>query len=93
MYHAADPGAAESEAYAQFSRDGRWMAYASGVGGQTEVYVQPIPATGALWQISKGGGTMPRWRKDEKELFYRAADGRLMAVTVSVPVADVAPLC
>ena len=68
--------------YAQFSPDGRWMAYASGERGQTEVYVQPIPATGPLWQISKGGGNMPRWRRDGKELFYRAGDGRLMAVTV-----------
>ncbi|MEO5895802.1 MAG: hypothetical protein ABIS06_08895, partial [Vicinamibacterales bacterium] len=29
-----------------------------------------------------GGGNMPRWRQDGKELFYRASDGRLMAVAV-----------
>jgi len=68
--------------YAQFSPDGRWMAYASGDRTHQEVYVQPIPATGPYWQISTGGGNMPRWRQDGKELFYRASDGRLMAVTV-----------
>jgi Tol biopolymer transport system component len=68
--------------FGQFSPDGRWMVYVSGDRGQTEVYVQPIPASGPLWQISRGGGTMPRWRRDGKELFYRGADGRLMAVAI-----------
>ena len=44
------------------------------------MYVQPIPATGALWQISKDGGTMPRWCCQGKEVFYRANDGQLQAV-------------
>ena len=47
-----------------------------------QVYVQPIPATGAQWLVSKDGGSMPRWRRDGKELFYRAVDGRLMAVPI-----------
>ena len=78
---ATTPG---DDQYAQFSPDGRWMAYSSGTRGQTEVYVQPVPATGSLWQISKDGGTMPRWRRDGRELYYRARDGRLMAVAVGV---------
>ena len=33
--------------------------------------------------ISTGaGGTQPRWRRDGKEIFYIAADGKLMAVDV-----------
>lgn len=66
----------------QFSPDGRFVAYVSNQDGTEEVYVQPYPATGALWQISTGGGTMPRWRRDGRELFFRSADGRLMAVEV-----------
>ena len=31
---------------------------------------------------------MPRWRGDGRELFYRAADGTLMAVAVSHGAAD-----
>jgi hypothetical protein len=38
------------------------------------------------WQVSNAGGTQPRWRGDTKELFYIAADGKIMAVPVSVGV-------
>jgi serine/threonine protein kinase/Tol biopolymer transport system component len=66
--------------YGQVSPNGRWLAYAALERGQTEILVQPLPPTGALWQISQGGGTAPRWRRDGRELYYRAADGRLTAV-------------
>jgi len=32
--------------------------------------------------VSRDGGEEPRWRRDGKELFYLAPDGRLMAVDV-----------
>jgi hypothetical protein len=35
-----------------------------------------------LTKISTAGGTQPRWRGDGSELFYLAADGKLMSVTV-----------
>lgn len=65
-----------------FSPDGRWVAYASNESGRWEVYVAPFPGPGGNWKISSGGGTEPRWRADGKELFYLAADGRLMAAAV-----------
>jgi len=68
------------QAYAQFSPDGRLVAYASDEQGQFEVFVATFPQSGALWQISSGGGSMPRWRRDGRELFFRANDGTLMAV-------------
>ena len=34
-------------------------------------------------QVSVGGGTLPRWRRDGGELFYLAPDKRLMAVSVT----------
>jgi len=71
-----------SEVQGQLSPDGRWMAYASDESGRMEVYVQPFPASGGKWQISTGGGSQPRWRRDGKELFYVSADKRLMAVEV-----------
>ena len=70
------------QVYGQFSPDGRWLAYGSNEHGEYQVYVQPYPATGALRQVSSEGGSMPRWRRDGKELFYRANDGMLMAVTM-----------
>ncbi len=65
------------------SPSGRWIAYVSNETGSYEVYVLPfLPATGGKWQISTTGGLQPRWRADERELFYLAGDGRVMAVPV-----------
>jgi len=67
---------------AQFSPDGKFVAYASSETGNWEVYVSPFPGFGSKWQVSRSGGEEPRWRGDGKELFYLAPDGRLMAVDV-----------
>jgi Tol biopolymer transport system component len=69
---------------AQFSPDGKWVAYASNESGKFEIYVTSFPAAQGKWQVSSAGGTQPRWRGDSKELFYIAADGKIMAVPVSV---------
>jgi dipeptidyl aminopeptidase/acylaminoacyl peptidase len=68
----------------QFSPDGRWIAYTSNESGQNQVYVQPFPPNGAKWQVSVAGGDRARWRRDGKELFYIAADQRLMAVAIKI---------
>ena len=73
------------ESQAEFSPDGKWVAYTSTESGHPEVYVQPFPATGAKWQVSVRGGEQPRWRQDGKELFYLSPDRTLMAVTIRVP--------
>jgi dipeptidyl aminopeptidase/acylaminoacyl peptidase len=71
------------EHYGQVSPDGRWLAYATEDRGRMQIFVQPIPATGMLVMVSKDGGTMPRWRQDGKELYFRGADGQLMAVAIT----------
>jgi eukaryotic-like serine/threonine-protein kinase len=68
---------------AQFSPDGRWMAYASNETGNTEIYVSPFPNANGKWQVSSAGGQEPRWRQDGKELFYLTPDGKMMAVAVT----------
>lgn len=68
---------------AQFSSDGRWIAYTSNESGNMEVYVSPFPGGTGKWQISRDGGEEPRWRRDGKELFYLTPDGKIMAVAVS----------
>jgi len=68
---------------AQFSPDGRWVAYASNESGSMEVYVAPFPGGNGKWQVSSGGGQEPRWRKDGKELFFLSRDSKMMAVPVS----------
>jgi Tol biopolymer transport system component len=64
-----------------FSPDGRWLAYQSNESGSLEVYVRPFPGPGGKWQISTGGGLLPKWSRNGKELFYRTLDSEIMAVT------------
>lgn len=71
------------ETNGQFSPDGKWVAYASDESGNWEIYVTSFPNTAGKWQVSRGGGTEPRWRGDGKEIFYIAPSGMLMAVPVS----------
>ena len=66
----------------RFSPDGHWLAYMSIETGVFETYVQPFPITGAKWQVSTQGGSMPQWRGDGKELYYHSHDGKQMAVEV-----------
>jgi len=65
---------------AQFSPDGKWVAYASNESGKWEIYVTSFPEARGKWQVSAGGGEQPRWRGDGKELFYLSADMKMMAV-------------
>jgi Tol biopolymer transport system component len=67
----------------QFSPDSNWIAYQSGESGQDEVYVAPYPGPGGKKQVSIGGGALPRWRADGKELFYVGLDDKLMAAEVT----------
>jgi len=69
--------------HSAFSPDGKWLAYCSSESGQQKVYVVPFPRPGGQWQISTGGGCYPRWRHDEKELFYLSADNKIVAAAVS----------
>jgi serine/threonine protein kinase/Tol biopolymer transport system component len=72
------------EGAGQFSPDGQWIAYESNETGRLEIYVRPFPAPGGTWKVSTVGGSRPRWRRDGKELFYVASDGRLMAVPIAL---------
>jgi eukaryotic-like serine/threonine-protein kinase len=72
------------EIQGQFSPDSRYVAYASNESGRYEIYIRTFPGTGGKWQVSAKGGMQPRWRRDNRELFYVAPDTRLMAVTLRV---------
>jgi Tol biopolymer transport system component len=72
-----------SQSNGQISSDGKWVAYASNESGDWEVYVTTFPGAAGKWQISRGGGSEPRWRGDGKEIFYLGPTGVLTAVPVS----------
>lgn len=75
-------GGDASQTNGQISTDGKWAAYASNESGEWEIYVTTFPAAQGKWQISRGGGTEPRWRGDGKELYYLSPTGMLMAVPI-----------
>ena len=72
------------ERFGHLSDDHRWLAYSSSQSGAFEIYAKPFSGGGATWQVSRGGGTEPQWRRDGKELFYLTPDKTLMGVEVSV---------
>lgn len=59
-----------NERNAEFSPDGRWLAYTSNESGRFEVYVEPYPGPGARYQVSTDGGDDPAWARSGRELFY-----------------------
>jgi serine/threonine protein kinase len=71
------------ESGAQFSPNGRWVAYQSNESGRFEIYVRPFPGPGGQWQVSASGGTGVRWRRDGKELYYLSLENRLMAAPIT----------
>jgi len=70
------------ERHAQFSPDGRSVAYASNESGNYEVYVRSFPSATGKWKVSTDGGASPRWRADGREIFFLTSDRKLWSVDV-----------
>jgi Tol biopolymer transport system component len=73
----------------RFSPDGHWIAYISNESGRAEVYVIPYPGPGGRWQVSNGASlervnSLMAWSRDGKGIYYRSADGPLMAVDIQM---------
>ena len=52
----------------------RWVAYTSNESGRSEIYVQSYPSGGNRTPVSTGGGSLPRWSRDGRDLFYITGD-------------------
>jgi Tol biopolymer transport system component len=59
--------------HAQFSPDGKWIAFVEMDAADFGVYVMPAGG-GERQRVSIGSGIMPTWRHDGKELFYQSLD-------------------
>src|SRR5262245_42216787 len=57
--------------FADFSPDGRWVAYQSTQTGTAEIFIRSYPDGKVIGQVSTAGGVEPRW-KPSGELFYRS---------------------
>jgi len=71
-----------AETYPRLSPNGQWLAYVSNESKLDEVYVGTFPMLGGRWQVSLNGGSFPSWSRDGKELYFIAADGKMMAVEI-----------
>jgi serine/threonine-protein kinase len=70
-----------AESAPKFSPDGHWLAYESNETGRTEIFVRafPVSGEGGKSPISNGGGTLPAWSPNGRELLYQSGD-QIMSV-------------
>jgi hypothetical protein len=68
------------ETGAQFSADGRWMAYVSDESGVLEIYIVSFPDRKGKWQISNRAINVPLWRGNR--ITYNGPNSEYLAVSV-----------
>jgi serine/threonine-protein kinase len=76
----------DEEFYAEFSPDGRRIAFESDETGQHEVYVCTISPDGSVGlpvSVSNGEGHRPIWSRDGKRLYFILTQKGLLAVDIS----------
>lgn len=71
-----------NETNARLSPNGQWLAYQSDESKRDEIYVVGFPKPVGRLQISSGGGTVPVWSRDGRELYFLSADRKLTAVSM-----------
>jgi Tol biopolymer transport system component len=79
-------GTASAERWlSEISADGRWIAYSTLEGRDSEVYVEALDGSLSRHrsQVSSNGGSEPHWRRDGREIFYLTADGQVASVAVT----------
>ena len=81
-----------NESSAVLSPDGASIAYASDESGRVEVYVERYPTHAGRRQVSTGGGSVPHWRADGRELFYVSPGSQLMSVDMTSEASTPKPL-
>ena len=66
---------------ARISPDGRFVAFESRIGEESQIIVRPFPSGPGRWQVTSAGGESPHWTRKGREILYRSG-GRLLSVTV-----------
>jgi serine/threonine-protein kinase len=68
------------------SPTGKWLAYTIEERGAREVYIASFPDMKIKRQVSRGGGTEPRWARSGREIFFESR-GQLMVAAVAAGAA------
>jgi Tol biopolymer transport system component len=80
------PSARQEDWGTAISPDGRAIAYTSSSSGAYHIYIQPVPANGRLYQVSRQGGSEePRWSEDGSKVYYRSNSRIMMADVTTEP--------
>jgi len=75
------------------SPDGRWLAYASNETGRYELFLEPLPRSGARYQITREGGGHPLWLPDSRSLYFdRGQQLFRLAVNLAAPASSGDPV-
>jgi serine/threonine-protein kinase len=80
-----------SVAAAEFSPDGRWLAYASNelmsvsTSGY-QIFVRPLPLGPAKYQVNPMSASVPVWSRDGKRLFFCFSNRIFIATVQTTPV-------
>jgi serine/threonine-protein kinase len=84
-------GGSFEELYGALSPDGLWLAYTTNESGTYQIVVQPFPdPSQGKWQISADGGTVSRWARGGRELYFIDVAGTIVRVPVTAdPAFDV----
>ena len=87
------PGSAQHSSAT--SPDGKWMAYTSNETGRYEVWIEPLPRSGARLQVTRDGGSHPLWAPDGQTLYFDR-DHQMFRLTVNTQdmasIGDATPL-
>ena len=81
--------AASAQHSSSTSPDGKWMAYASNETGRYEVWIEPLPRSGARLQVTREGGSHPLWAPDGRSLYFDR-DHQMFRLTLNTH--DMAPI-
>lgn len=81
-------GAKPGIGWTSFSPDGRRIAYTSDEAGREEVFVSGWDTnakkpSGRAIQVSRTGGTFPRWSRDGSRLFFHTPENKILVATIS----------
>ncbi len=60
--------------------DRHWVAWQADDSGRTEIHPAQYPSLKQKLQISADGGSQPLWKKDSRELYFLAANTKMMVV-------------
>jgi Tol biopolymer transport system component len=64
------------------SSDGRWITFASGFSGTSEIWVAPLSGGGGRTRVSVSGGGHPVWTRDGKAIIYLGPQDNWMRAEV-----------